>query len=83
MIIYLVLVLSFLLLNGALAQNLYSLPDNFKSRSISSFENLNVIKGECGKYSHSAILYFYINKPATTLSELPDVGERVDNHQIH
>jgi hypothetical protein len=49
-----VLIFSIFLWNGAIAQNLYTLPDNFKSSSVSSFENLNGIKGAGGKSNHSA-----------------------------
>jgi Protein of unknown function (DUF2961) len=52
--IYFVLAFNVLLVNGVLAQNLYTLPDNFNSSSISSFENLNGIKGSGGKSNHSA-----------------------------
>ncbi len=51
---YFVLVLGLLLMKGTFAQNLYMLPENFKSSTISSFENLNGIKGEGGKTNHSA-----------------------------
>lgn len=49
-----VLALSVLIMNGLQAQNLYTFPDNFRSSSISSFENLNGIKGAGGKSNHSA-----------------------------
>lgn len=51
---YFVLALSLLLIKGMFAQNLYMLPENFKSSSLSSFENLNGIKGEGGKTNKSA-----------------------------
>jgi len=51
---YLVLAISILLVRGAFAQNLYMLPENFKSSTLSSFENLNGIKGEGGKTNKSA-----------------------------
>lgn len=51
---YFALILSIFLVKGVLAQNLYTLPDNFRSSSISSFENLNGIKGAGGKSNHSA-----------------------------
>jgi len=51
---YWALVISIILSRGVLAQNLYTLPENFKSSSISSFENLNGIKGAGGKTNHSA-----------------------------
>jgi hypothetical protein len=51
---YYALALSLFLINGTFAQNLYVLPENFKSSSISSFENLNGIKGAGGKTNHSA-----------------------------
>ena len=52
--IYLILILSIFITNGVLAQNLYTLPENFISSSISSFENINGIKGAGGKTNHSA-----------------------------
>jgi hypothetical protein len=52
--ISLVIAFSVLMANSALAQNLYTLPDNFKSSAMSSFENLNGIKGSGGKSNHSA-----------------------------
>src|SRR5664279_173381 len=52
--IYLSLLISIFLINGTIAQNLYTLPQNFKSSSVSSFENLNGIKGAGGKTNHSA-----------------------------
>jgi hypothetical protein len=52
--IYFVLAISVLMGNGALAQNLYTLPKDFKSSSVSSFENINGIKGAGGKTNHSA-----------------------------
>lgn len=52
--IYFVLLLSIFLVKGAHAQSLYKLPGNFKNSSISSFENINGIKGEGGKSNHSA-----------------------------
>jgi hypothetical protein len=51
---YFVLIISIFLVNGTFAQNLYTLPKNFKSSSISSFENLNGMKGAGGKTNHSA-----------------------------
>jgi len=51
---YFVLILGLFLVNGALAQSLYTLPENFKSSSISSFENINGVKGAGGKTNHSA-----------------------------
>lgn len=51
---YFVLALSVLLIRGMSAQNLYMLPDNFHSSSISSFENLNGMKGEGGKTNQTA-----------------------------
>jgi len=51
---YFALALCIMLANGILAQNLYTLPENFKNSSISSFENLNGIKGEGGKTNKSA-----------------------------
>ena len=45
---YFILALGLLLMKGTFAQNLYRLPENFKSSSISSFENINGIKGEGG-----------------------------------
>lgn len=52
--IYFALILSICLFKGAFAQNLYTLPKNFKSSSISSFENINGVKGAGGKSNHSA-----------------------------
>lgn len=52
--IYIVLALSMLMGSSVFAQNLYTLPDNFKSSSISSFENMNGVKGSGGKSNHSA-----------------------------
>ena len=49
-----VLVISLFLIKGIYAQNLYMLPENFKSSTLSSFENLNGIKGEGGKTNKSA-----------------------------
>lgn len=46
--------ISIFLANSLFAQNLYILPDNFKSSSVSSFENLNGIKGNGGRTNHSA-----------------------------
>lgn len=51
---YFALTLCIFLFKGAIAQNLYTLPENFKSSSISSFENLNGLKGAGGKSNHSA-----------------------------
>jgi hypothetical protein len=51
---YFVLIISIFLIRNAYAQNLYTLPENFKSSSISSFENLNGVKGAGGKTNHSA-----------------------------
>ena len=51
---YFALILSIFLANGVTAQNLYTLPENFKSSSMSSFENLNGIKGAGGKSNFSA-----------------------------
>jgi hypothetical protein len=51
---YFVLIISIFLVKVAFAQNLYTLPKNFKSSSISSFENLNGIKAAGGKTNHSA-----------------------------
>jgi hypothetical protein len=49
-----VLALSLLTVTTLQAQSLYTLPDNFKSSSISSFENMNGVKGAGGKSNHSA-----------------------------
>ena len=49
-----VLFFSVLITTGMQAQNLYNLPENFKNSSISSFENMNGIKGSGGKSNHSA-----------------------------
>lgn len=51
---YFVLAISVFLFNGLLAQNLYMLPEGFVSSTLSSFENLNGIKGEGGKTNKSA-----------------------------
>jgi hypothetical protein len=51
---YFVLIISIFLMRNAFTQNLYTLPENFKSSSISSFENLNGLKGAGGKTNHSA-----------------------------
>jgi len=51
---YFILAISILLIRGTYAQNLYMLPESFKSSTISSFENLNGIKGEGGKTNNSA-----------------------------
>jgi len=51
---YFILAISLLLIKGAFAQNLYTLPENFNSSSLSSFENLNGMKGEGGKTNNSA-----------------------------
>ncbi len=44
----------FLLCSTLLSQNLYTLPENFKNSSLSSFENLNGMKGAGGRSNHSA-----------------------------
>jgi len=41
-------------MHGVIAQNLYTLPENFKSSTVSSFENINGVKGAGGKANHSA-----------------------------
>jgi hypothetical protein len=46
---YFAMAISILLVNSILAQNFYTLPENFKSSSISSFENLNGEKGLVGR----------------------------------
>lgn len=51
---YFALASGLFLINNLFAQNLYTLPDNFKSSSISSFENINGVKGAGGKTNHSA-----------------------------
>jgi hypothetical protein len=51
---YIALAISILFVNSLPAQNLYTLPENFKSSSISSFENPNGVKGSGGKTNHSA-----------------------------
>ena len=51
---YFVLAFSILLIKGTFAQNLYTLPESFNSSTISSFENLNGLKGEGGKTNNSA-----------------------------
>ena len=50
----LTLLLSVFLAEGSFAQELYTLPKNFKSSAISSFENINGVKGAGGKSNHSA-----------------------------
>ena len=51
---YFVLAVCIFLIKGTFAQNLYMLPESFKSSTISSFENLNGNKGEGGKTNNSA-----------------------------
>jgi hypothetical protein len=51
---YLAAALCILLIQNINSQSLYTLPKNFKNSSISSFENLNGIKGSGGKTNHSA-----------------------------
>jgi hypothetical protein len=51
---YFVLLLGLLLIKGTFAQNLYMLPEHFNSSTLSSFENLNGVKGEGGKTNNSA-----------------------------
>lgn len=51
---YFILVLGLFLMKGTFAQSLYTLPENFQSSTISSFENINGIKGEGGKTNLSA-----------------------------
>ena len=51
---YIVLAFSVFMINGLFAQNLYTLPENFKSSALSSFENLNGVKGEGGKTNQTA-----------------------------
>lgn len=51
---YFVFVICAFLIQGLTAQNLYELPENFNSSSISSFENLNGLKGEGGKTNMTA-----------------------------
>jgi hypothetical protein len=51
---YLTLILSFFMASYVYPQSLYTLPENFKSNSISSFENINGIKGSGGKSNHTA-----------------------------
>jgi hypothetical protein len=41
-------------IGGASAQNLFTLPEGFKGSGMSSFENLNGVKGAGGKTNHSA-----------------------------
>jgi hypothetical protein len=52
--IYYALLFSIFLVKGSSAQSLYTLPGNFKNSSVSSFENINGLKGEGGKTNHSA-----------------------------
>ena len=52
--IFFAVAFGFLLFEGTNAQNLYTLPENFKSSSISTFENMNGVKGAGGKSNHSA-----------------------------
>jgi hypothetical protein len=51
---YLTLALCIFLIKDIHAQNLYTLPEGFKSSSISTFENLNGVKGAGGKTNQSA-----------------------------
>jgi hypothetical protein len=51
---YFVLAFSVFLINGMFAQNLYMLPENFNSSTISSFENPGGIKSEGGKTNKTA-----------------------------
>lgn len=51
---YFVLALCAFLIQGISAQNLYRLPENFTGSSLSSFENLNGLKGEGGKTNRTA-----------------------------
>lgn len=51
---YLVLAIGIFLIKGMSAQNLYILPESFNSSALSSFENLNGLKGEGGKTNKSA-----------------------------
>ena len=51
---YFILAICIFLIKGLSAQNLYMLPENFHSSTLSSFENLNGIKGEGGKTNQSA-----------------------------
>ena len=51
---HLLLILSLLMAGEISAQNLYTLPENFKNSSVSSFENINGLKGSGGKTNHSA-----------------------------
>jgi hypothetical protein len=51
---YITITISLLIFEGLYAQSLYKLPDNFAGSSISSFENINGIKGAGGKTNHSA-----------------------------
>jgi hypothetical protein len=48
------LIISLFLITRTFAHNLFTLPDNFKSSSISSFENINGVKGAGGKINQSA-----------------------------
>jgi hypothetical protein len=50
----LTLILCVFLFNCGFAQSLYTVPSNFKSSSISTFENLNGVKGAGGKTNHTA-----------------------------
>ena len=51
---YFAFALVFFLAKGAFCQNLYTLPEKFTESTVSSFENLNGIKGAGGKTNHSA-----------------------------
>lgn len=51
---YFVLAVSVFLIQGIYGQNLYKLPENFHSSALSSFENLNGVKGEGGKTNKTA-----------------------------
>jgi hypothetical protein len=52
--IYIAIAFGILISSNITAQNLYTLPADFKSSSISSFENINGVKGAGGKINHSA-----------------------------
>lgn len=51
---YIALTMGMILIRSLTAQNLYTLPEGFNNSSISTFENLNGVKGAGGKTNHSA-----------------------------
>jgi hypothetical protein len=51
---YIALTVGMILIRGLMAQHLYNLPEGFKNSSVSTFENLNGMKGAGGKTNQSA-----------------------------